>query len=137
MWHNLNALIIWLKKKNHWQNILKNLNDPMCHSLNLPRVNILVCIELIPKYMYKITILIFYNKIFYSSLVTNIVGNLSFVIRFISSYNCCLRLKLNCKWQSHMTIFLRMCVWLTCPQKTQRWVPRWNNERRRKLGHVS
>jgi hypothetical protein len=44
MWHNLNALIIWLKKKNHWQNILKNLNDPMCHSLNLPRVNILVCI---------------------------------------------------------------------------------------------
>jgi hypothetical protein len=42
MWHNLNVLIGWLKKK--WQNILKNPNVAMCHILKLPRVSILMCI---------------------------------------------------------------------------------------------
>jgi hypothetical protein len=44
MWHNLVALIGWLKKKNVWQNNLKNSNDAMCHILRLPHVNIPVCI---------------------------------------------------------------------------------------------
>jgi hypothetical protein len=43
MWHNLNALIGWLKKKEifFWQNILKNPNDAMCHIPKLPHATFL------------------------------------------------------------------------------------------------
>jgi hypothetical protein len=44
-WHNLAALIEWLKKKMFfWQYISKSPNDAKYHICRLPHVNILVCI---------------------------------------------------------------------------------------------
>jgi hypothetical protein len=70
----------------------------MCHIRRLPHVNILACTIVanvvarthpyIYICMYKITIFVFYEKIFHPLLVTIVIGNLLFVTRLILSRDC-------------------------------------------------
>ncbi len=86
-----------------WKNILKNVNDAMCQFFRLPHVNIFgvhysrkcscKCSRKNSSlYTYKISILIFYKKIFHPLFVTScclqlvVIYNLSFVTMLIFSH---------------------------------------------------